>query len=512
MHPRPFAESQPDKHAVVMAAGDHGMTYAELERRANKGAQALRALGLRNGDTLAIASDNRLEFFEIYWAAQRAGVLLVLVSARLKADEIVYILNDSGATLLLVSSSLASTADDLIAVRNAVPNLGEIISVGEANGLRDWETICAAQPATPIADEQIGGRMVYSSGTTGRPKGLKFATATGTPVQPEPAALLFSRLYDFGAETVYLCPAPLYHSAPLGMTTCIQSLGGTSVVMAKFDPEEFLKAVERWKVTAVMVVPTMFIRLLALPEAVRSRYDLSSLKAVIHAAAPCPIPVKHAMIAWLGPIVEEFYSGSEGNGMTWISSQEWLARPGSVGRPVVGEVHICDDDGNELPLGETGTIYFSGGRPVSYHNDPDKTASVYNPRHPTWSTMGDIGRVDAEGYLYLSDRKDFMIISGGVNVYPQEVENLLITHPDVADAAVFGVPNPDFGEEVKAVIQPRDWSKAGDAFASDLIAWCRAQLADVKCPRSIDFERELPRAETGKLYKKELKARYWPAA
>jgi acyl-CoA synthetase (AMP-forming)/AMP-acid ligase II len=289
----------------------------------------------------------------------------------------------------------------------------------------------------------------------------------------------------------------------------MQSIGGTAVVMDKFDPEAFLAAIERHKVTATMVVPTMFIRLLGLPEGVRNRYDLSTLKTVIHAAAPCPVPVKHAMIAWLGPVIEEFYAGSEGNGHVMISSAEWLARPGSVGRAVVGQLHICDDDGNELPVGKTGTIYFGGGRPINYHNDPAKSASACNPLHPDWTTMGDVGHVDSEGYLFLSDRKDFMIISGGVNIYPQEVENLLITHPRVADAAVFGVPNTAFGEEVKAVVQLKDWSAASDGLAAELITYCKERLADVKCPRSVDFERELPRAETGKLYKKELKARYW---
>jgi acyl-CoA synthetase (AMP-forming)/AMP-acid ligase II len=278
--------------------------------------------------------------------------------------------------------------------------------------------------------------------------------------------------------------------------------------MNKFEPEEFLKAIERYKITDVMVVPTMFIRLLALPVEVRSRYDLTSLKRVIHAAAPCPMPVKQAMIKWLGPIIEEFYAGSEGIGFVKINSAEWLAHVGSVGRAVIGTIHICDDEGIELPIGATGTIYFGGTKPVTYHNDPVKTASARNPLHPDWSTMGDVGHVDNDGYLYLSDRKDFMIISGGVNIYPQEVENLLISHPDVADAAVFGVPNSVFGEEVKAIIQLKNWENASDRLAAELIDWCKQRLADVKCPRSIEFERELPRADTGKLYKNELKARY----
>ncbi len=512
MHPRLHAETQPNKPALIMAGSGETVTFGELEQSVNRSAHALRQLGLKNGDALAIACDNRLEFFDIYWAAQRSGVILVLLSARLKTDEIAYIVNDSGAKVVLISDAMAGTARDAAANRQAMPGVTDIVTIGTVDALPDWHELCAGQPATPIADEEIGGRMVYSSGTTGRPKGIKFASATGSPIQPNPGALLFERLYGLDSETVYLSPAPLYHSAPMGMTAGIQAVGGTAVVLTKFDPEEFLKAIEHYKVTAVMVVPTMFIRLLGLPEDVRKRYDLSSLKIVIHAAAPCPVPVKHAMIEWLGPIIEEFYAGSEGNGHVTINSTEWLARPGSVGRAVFGQIRICDDEGNELPTGETATIYFSGGKPVSYHNDPEKTASAHNPKHPDWSTMGDVGRLDGEGYLYLADRKDFMIISGGVNVYPQEVENLLLSHPAVADAAVFGVPNPDFGEEVKAVIQPKNWACATDTLAKELITWCRERFADVKCPRSIDFERELPRAETGKLYKKELKARYWPAS
>ncbi len=510
MHPRVHAEAISAKPALIMAATGECVTYAALEARANRGAHALRALDLQNGDAVAIACDNRLEFFDIYWAAQRAGLVLVLLSARLKTDEITYIVNDSGAKAVLISDAMADTARAVAANRDAMPGLATIVSIGAVDDLPDWTRLCAAQPVTPIADEQIGGRMVYSSGTTGRPKGLRFVPPAGSPVQINPAAAMFAGHYGFDANTVYLSPAPLYHSAPMGMTSAMQSVGGKAVIMVKFDPEEFLRAIERWKITAVMVVPTMFIRLLALPEVVRSRYDLSSLKTVIHAAAPCPVPVKQAMIEWLGPIIEEFYAGSEGNGHVMISSAEWLERPGSVGRAVVGQLHICDDAGNEVQVGETGTIYFGGGRPIDYHNDPAKSASAQNPKRPDWTTMGDVGRVDAEGYLYLSDRKDFMIISGGVNIYPQEVENLLITHPKVADAAVFGVPNADFGEEVKAVVQLKEWSHAGDALAVELIGWCREHLADVKCPRSVDFERELPRAETGKLYKKELKARYWP--
>lgn len=512
MHPRLHAQSHPGSPALIMADSGETMTFGELEERANRGAHALRRLGLRNGDTLAFGCDNRPEYYDVFWAAQRAGVCFVPMSTRLKAEEVAYIVNDSGAKLLLMSDALSGPLRELAAMRGEMPGLSEIASIGPVDDRPDWSAICAGQPSTPIADEQVGGRMVYSSGTTGRPKGVRFPAEEGSPVRPNPAAAMFGKFYGMDEDTIYLSPAPLYHASPMGFTTAVQSLGGTAVVMRKFEPEAFLAAVERWKPNMTQVVPTMFIRLLNLPGEVRTSFDLSSLEQVIHAAAPCPVPVKRRMIDWLGPIIVEFYAGSEGNGYVMLDSREWLAHPGSVGRAVIGTIHICDDEGNELPVGETGTVYFSGGKPFSYHNDARKTAAAGNPKHPDWTTIGDIGRLDEDFYLYLSDRKHFMIISGGVNIYPQEVENLLITHPDVADVAVFGVPNPDFGEEVKAVIEPKRWERAGDAFAQELIAWCREHLADLKCPRSIDFERELPRAETGKLYKKELKARYWPAA
>ncbi len=514
MHPRIHAASQPDALALIMAESGETVTYAELEARANCGAHALRALGVATGDTIAMACDNRPEFFDLFWATQRSGITLVPMSTRLKADEIAYIVEDSGAKLLLISDYLTDTALELAATQSAIPGLEKTIAIGKIAGLQSWSELCARQPETPIADEANGARMAYSSGTTGRPKGVRnMQPVSGSePIQPLGGALLFGKLYPFGPETIYLSPAPLYHAAPMGFTTATQSLGGTVVVMEKFEPEAYLALIERYKVTLTQVVPTMFVRLLKLPEELRGKYDLSSILAMIHAAAPCPVPVKQAMIDWLGPVIEEYYSGTEGSGFVTVSSKEWLERPGTVGRNIAGKIHICDDDGNELPVGETGTVYFSGGQGFAYHKSPDKTASAHNPLHPDWSTMGDVGRVDEEGYLFLSDRKHFMIIAGGVNIYPQEVENLLVTHPKVADVAVFGVPNALFGEEVKAVVQPVLWEDAGDALGAELIAWCRERLADVKCPRSVDFEQALPRAETGKLYKKELKARYWPEA
>ena len=511
MHPRIHAQSRPDALALIMANSGERVTYGELEARANRGAHALRALGLATGDTICMVCDNRPDFFDIFWATQRSGIVLVPTSTRLKADEIAYIVNDSGSKALLIADTLGEVAQQLAAKRGEMPALEHIFAIGDLPALPGWRELCAAQPATPIADEALGLRMAYSSGTTGRPKGIRNAlpSSGSDPVQAQGGVLLYGKLYPFGPDTVYLSPAPLYHAAPMGFTTTTQCLGGTVVVMEKFEPEAFLANVDRFGATLTQVVPTMFVRLLELPEEVRAKYDLSSLKAVIHAAAPCPIPVKQAMIEWLGPIIEEYYAGTEGCGFVAVSSREWLERPGTVGSAIHGRIRICDDDGNELPAGDVGTIYFSDGPAFAYHNAPEKTASSRNPLHPDWATLGDVGRVDAEGYLFLADRKDFMIISGGVNIYPQEVENLLIGHPQVADVAVFGVPNATFGEEVKAVIQPARWENAGPQLAQELIEWCRERLADVKCPRSVEFMCELPRAETGKLYKKELRAKYW---
>jgi len=508
MHPRLHAASRPGAPAIILSTTGETISYGMLEESANRLAHCFRALELGHGDAVAIVCDNRPEYFYAYWAAQRAGLVLVPISTWLKSSEIAYIVRDSGSRLLLVAAALEETLRELEASRDQAPDLAHLLSIGPVEGFVDVMDRAAACPASPIADERIGGCMSYSSGTTGLPKGVRHQLAEGSPVQATPGSRL-AAFYGIGQDSVYLYPAPLYHAAPLGMSTGVHSLGGAVVLMPKFEPEKLLAAVERWRVTVFQAVPTMFIRLLRLPEEVRARYDLSSLKCVIHAAAPCPVPVKYAMIEWLGPIIEEYYSGSEGVGIVTINSEQWLKKPGSVGRTMMGEIHICDEEGVELPPGQDGIIYFGGGLSFTYHNDAAKTASARNPLRPDWSTLGDIGRIDEDGYLFLSDRKDFMIISGGVNIYPQEVENIMIMHPEVVEVAVFGVPNPDFGEEVKAVIQPRDWSQATPAFAQQLIAWCREQISDIKCPRSIDFEKMLVRTDTGKLLKKELRARYW---
>ncbi len=480
-----------------MSDGSPGLTYGELEERANRGAQLLRSLGIAKGDTIAFWLPNCREVFEVYWAGQRAGIYITPIATGLTAAEADYIVENSGSRLVVASPEIPGFA--ALSRRVGV----KVLTIDE------WHAALASQPATPIRDEAPGFHMVYSSGTTGRPKGIRLPLPDGDVTASHMLAEFAASAYGTGPQTVYLSPAPLYHTAPLAYTTSVHRLGGTVVVMRKFEPEATLAAIEKFRVTMVQMVPTMFVRLLKLPAEVRARFDLSSLKIVVHAAAPCPVEIKHAMFDWLGPIIHEYYGGSEGNGSTRIGPEEWLRKPGSVGKASWGVVHICDDAGNEVPAGEQGTVYFEGGWDFKYLGDEAKTRDARNPLHPAWSTLGDVGYLDADGYLFLTDRKSYMIISGGVNIYPQEVENLLITHPRVADAAVIGVPNADFGEEVKAVVQPLDPADATDEFADVLIAFCKESLSSVKCPRSVDFDPALPRLDNGKLYKRLIKDRYW---
>jgi long-chain acyl-CoA synthetase len=501
-HPSVHARTDPDKAALIVAETGERVSYAELDARSNRAAQQFRAHGLAAGDTIALCLENIPEFYDIAWGAQRAGLFFVCISTKLAGPEIDYILRDSGARLLVASAGLAA----------AVAGLGAgaaCFSVGGAiDGWHSWEAAVAARPSTPIADERAGIDMLYSSGTTGRPKGVRVAL----PENPDIAAgtvleMLARGLYGLGPDSIYLSPAPLYHAAPLRWSMTVQRLGGTVVMMEHFMPETALGAIERYRINASQWVPTHFVRMLKLDEAARAQHDLSSLKVAIHAAAPCPIPVKRAMIAWWGPVLYEYYAGSEGNGLTTIASPEWLTHQGSVGKAAYGVLHICGEDGTELPPGAEGLVYFEGGTPFEYHNDPAKTAEARNALG--WTTLGDIGRIDADGYLYLTDRRSFMIISGGVNIYPQEIENRLITHPRVADVAVIGAPCSEMGEKVVAVVQPVDMAEAGERLATELTAWCRAELSGVKTPRQIDFTAELPRHATGKLYKRLLRAQYW---
>ncbi|MFC0239922.1 acyl-CoA synthetase [Rhodopseudomonas telluris] len=505
-HPSIHARNTPDKIAYQMASTGKAITYRQLDERSNQGAHLFRSLGLKAGDHIALLMENRLEFMEICWAAQRSGLYYTAISRYLKKDEIAYIVQDCGAKVVITSPQGADAIAPLV---GSTPGV-EFFMVDEpAAGFRSWDKEAAAQPITPIADEVAGYDMLYSSGTTGRPKGIKREFEGNAIDVPSPfLRLLCEKMCGMNAGSIYLSPAPLYHAAPLRFNMMATTLGGTSVIMEHFDAEQFLALVEKYKVTQSQLVPTMFVRMLKLPDDVRTRYDVSTLKGAIHAAAPCPVDVKAKMIEWWGPILIEYYAGSEGNGVTVSTSQQWLAHRGTVGKAVVGTIKILDETGDELPVGEIGTVYFADAPSFSYHNDPDKTKKAYNEKG--WSTLGDVGYLDEEGFLYLTDRKSYMIISGGVNIYPQETEDVLLTHPDVADVAVFGVPNEEMGEEVKAVVQPREGVTPGKEFEAKLIGFCREHLSPIKCPRSIDFETELPRTPTGKLVKRHLKDRYWP--
>jgi acyl-CoA synthetase (AMP-forming)/AMP-acid ligase II len=514
MWPGAHARTDPDKPAYVMAASGQVVTYRELDDRSNRLAQLWYDAGLRFGDHIAVCMENHPRYLEVVWAAQRSGLYFTAINYHFNAEEIAYIVDNCDAKAYVTSAYLESTAAEL------TERLPEHCTVrlmldrpDGVDGFADYETAVAAFPAEPLEEELEGVAMLYSSGTTGRPKGIKYPNPRRRVGDPLPGFAGFGQTYGIDADSVYLSPAPLYHSAPLQFCIAMGRIGATAIVMERFDPELALASIERHRVTHSQWVPTMFVRMLKLPEATRAQYDVSSQRFVIHAAAPCPVPVKQQMIEWWGPVLHEYYAGTEGNGFCYASSEDWLAHPGTVGKPLVGILHIVDDDGAEVPTGESGTVYFESEAAFAYHNDPDKTADAY--LRPGWSTLGDIGYVDEDGFLFLTDRKAYMIITGGVNVYPQEAENVLTMHPAVADVAVFGVPNDDFGEEVKAVVQPvtppADAEEAA-ALAAELIAYCRGQLADVKCPRSVDFRDELPRHPTGKLYKRILKDEYWAAA
>jgi long-chain acyl-CoA synthetase len=501
MHPSVHAKAHPDKPAIVMAASGEIVTYAELDARSNQVAQLLRARGIKTGETVALCMENHPWFFCLTWGFQRAGVHYVCISSRLTAPELAYILEDSAAKLLFGSAYLAPLLDEVAALKPDVPQL----RIGV-----DAEAAIAAMPTTPIADERAGVDMLYSSGTTGRPKGVKIPLPEDPAIdQTNVLVMLAMAAYGINENAVYLSPAPLYHAAPLRWSMTVHKIGGTVVVMERFDPEAALAAIEKYKITDSQFVPTHFVRMLKLPPETRAKYDVSSLKCAIHAAAPCPVPIKQAMIEWWGPVLYEYYAGTEGNGSTFITSHEWLDHPGSVGKALSGILHVCDEEGDEVPRGTEGQIFFEpteGMTPFEYHNDPAKTADSKN-KHG-WSSLGDVGYQDADGYLFLTDRKSFMIISGGVNIYPQEIENLLVLHPKVADAAVIGAPDPDMGEKVVAVVQPMNMADAGPALAEELTAYLAPQLSRVKMPRQIDFRAELPRELTGKLYKRHLRDEY----
>ncbi len=504
-HPRKWVQEAPDKPAVIMAKSGQAVTRRQMEESANRCAHMLRDLGLRAGDNIAIYMENNPHFLEICAAASRSGLLYTAISTHLTVPEVEYIVNDCGAKVFFTSAARSEVASQLA---NKIPKVVARLMVNGADGdYESYEEKVSSYPVEPIPDESAGDAMLYSSGTTGRPKGIKLT------LEPQPygelwdGAKMLVAVYGLNHETTYLSPAPLYHAAPLRFVMLTLFMGGTVVIMEKFDALQSLALIEEYKATHSQWVPTMFIRMLKLPEEERNKFDVSSQKIAIHAAAPIPVQVKEQMIDWWGPILFEYYAGTEGNGLCAINSDEWLQHKGSVGRAVFGTVKILDDEEKELPAGEVGTIYFAGGHAFEYHNDPEKTDSIRTAQG--WTTLNDVGYLDEEGYLFLTDRKANMIISGGVNIYPQESENLLVTHPKVLDVAVIGVPHEEFGEAVKGVVQLRDPAQAGPELEEELIEFCRSQLAKLKCPSSIDFVDELPRTPTGKLLKRLLKEKYW---
>jgi len=502
------ARLTPDKPATIMAGSGRTVTYGELEERSIRLARVLRAAGIGTGDVVALLMENQPTYHEVYWATNRSGMLLCPVNRYLTADEVAYILNDSGAKALIVSAELAEVASE--AARHCDIPLKLAVD-GAIDGFDAYEVVVAGADNSPLDDQPTGDFMGYSSGTTGRPKGIRRPLPAGQFTDITPFQALARDTFGFDEHTIYLSPAPLYHSAPLAYTATVHIFGGTNVVMERFDPIEALRLIEQHDITHAQFVPTMFVRMLKLEPEVRQRFDLSTLTVAIHAAAPCPVAVKQQMIDWWGPILWEYYGGTELNGLTMCNSDEWLEHPGTVGRAVFGTLHICDDDGNELPPGQPGAVYFEQAtQPFEYHNDPDKTEGSQHPTQPLWTKLGDVGYMDDDDFLHLTDRESFMIIAGGVNIYPQEIEDRLILHPAVEDVAVFGIPHPDMGEEVKAVVQLTKAARLRQAhLEQELLDYARQHLAGYKVPRSIDFDDQLPRLETGKLYKRLLRDRFW---
>ena len=508
MYPGKYLAMHPHRPAFIMASTGEAITYSEFERRSNRLAHLLRSLGLQPGDHFSIFMENHPRYLECNAAGERAGLYYTCINSFLKSEEAAYILDNSESKVLITSAAKLETARAALKQCSKVSLCLVVDEVRLQEGEANLDDATADFPAEPIPDECLGGAMLYSSGTTGKPKGVLRPLPDVGPHQPLPIYDFVAKLWRYRENMVYLSPAPLYHAAPHVAVNLTLRLGGTAIIMERFEPESYLHLVEKYKVTHTQLVPTMFSRMLKLPEEDRNGYDLSCLEVAVHAAAPCPVPVKEQMIEWWGPIIHEYYGATEGLGFTACDSEEWLAHRGTVGKVMFGDLHILDENMQPCPEGTPGTVWFTTASDFEYFNDPDRTAEATSP-DGSMTTVGDMGYVDGDGFLYLTDRAAFMIVSGGVNIYPQESENLLITHPKVADAAVFGVPNPEFGEEVKAVVQLMPGHEPSARMVAELINFCEEHLAKIKCPRSIDFERKLPRLPTGKLYKRELRDRYW---
>ena len=507
MYPGVHATTTPDKPALIMGGTGEVVTYRELDERSNQLARLWRDHGLQPGDHVAIFSENQPRYLEVMWAALRSGLYITTVNSYLSAEEVAYILDDSGTRSLVTT---AAKADVAVEALKGAPGVALPLLIGDDDArFESYVDALSAMPTERLEEEPAGEMMLYSSGTTGRPKGIKRPLSGNTIDQGMMIAALLGGVFGMDAHTTYLSPAPLYHSAPIGFNLGVQSLGGTTVIMERFDPVEALQLIEAHQASHSQWVPTMFVRMLKLPVEEREAFDVSSMRVAVHAAAPCPVEVKQQMMAWWGPVLWEYYAGTELNGFCLVKPEEWLERPGTVGKPLIGEIHIIDEEGNELPPGEAGTIYFGGGPPYEYHNAPEKTESSKDPKGHGWTTLGDVGYVDDEGWLFLTDRKAFMIISGGVNIYPQEIEDCLIMHPKVADVAVFGIPDEEMGEQVMAAVQPADAVEPSPELEAELKSFAREHIAGYKVPKRFEFLDELPRLPTGKLYKRKLRDQYW---
>ncbi len=506
-----WAKIQPEKPAVVTAWGEESISFAKLEDEANRTAQLFRKLGMERGDTLSTLVGNSIEFLIINSGVHRSGLYLVPIASRLTAEETAYIINDSGSRIAIIDADTKHGATLAANFAQMCPKVEHVFAVrGDLPGLKRWEDAVAEMPATMIDDPSVGAPMIYSSGTTGQPKGVKQPLSEAPYGEPSGHLPLMVDWYHMRTRMDFIVSAPMYHSGANSFAMSTLALGGTVILFEKFDAEKMLQVIDRYKPHGGQFVPTMFTRMLKLPPEVRAKYDVSSLELALHSAAPCPVDVKRGMIEWWGPIFEDLYGGTENIGLCQIGSEEWLKKPGSVGRASHGVLHICDEDGNELPVGENGIVYFE--RPEAkfeYLGDEQKTKGSYDPQGRGWRTYGDIGHVDEDGYLYLTDRRSFMIVAGGVNIYPQEAENVLTMHPKITDVVVFGVPDADMGEAVKAVVQPADWNTAGPELEKELIDYCKSKLATLKCPATIDFQQQLPRDDNGKISKKALRDAYW---
>lgn len=500
MHPILHAQTMPDKAACIFANTQEVLTYQQMNDAANQCAHLFRKNGLKRGDVVSILLENSIDIFTVAWGAQRSGLYLTAISCKTSVQDLAYILKNSETKMLIVSECLIDTALNAIALEQ----LDHIVmlTTTEHSSVVSFRQLLAQYPTDEIIDQSSGGDMLYSSGSTGRPKGVRPPLPEGELTHAVPLMTMGQTLYHMDQDTMYLSTSPLYHAAPLRWALTVHRLGGTVVIMDKFDAEKTLELIEQYRISHATFVPTHFTRLLNLPENKRNTFDHRSLKAVIHAAAPCPVPTKHAMIAWWGPILYEYYSGTEQCGITALNSQEWLDKPGSVGRAVLGEIKVLDEQQNELPARSIGDIFFANGPQFEYYKDPEKTKTAYSKQG--WSTLGDIGWVDEDGYLYLTDRKNFMIISGGVNIYPQEIEHVLMSHPEINDAAVFGIADDEMGEKVVAIVQLKNQRLANAEQAIKLKQFVREHLGNIKCPQLFEFVEHFPREATGKILKKKL--------